>query len=747
MSHSKAEVVSEVLRAHYAHCFHLVAKNTKLSSTNSIPEPEAARGTVFEQVTCVVEDISIRMNMFGMGSFAPLGRHLVEFVLAEVHRAFKHRNIHTYVLASDMSCFGVESKEPLQEGRLETARKRAASEQVAPFAWDIDDPQPIVSLDKELPPLVALQACPGAVRQALYEAMRLIGSRYKPPAGKRLILHMEPRYYTNPATMDEFMPNDPLSTGIVICSDRADVVEAAREQMRQLSETTDKRTWRRAAREMTTALARSGCFHTIPLCIETSISGQTYAPFRLPMMKFQAGEADLSIQRYVTYLYSGFIVDRLAGDRRDAASAERFADYYTAEQAETTRSVSRAGPMDLYVGEGGRGAPQRTAVVSTDSDFCALLTYTFAILVAGQNAKLGPNEQVDGYALLAPHAPLLVRGDVLTRTRATLRRGERRKYYSKTTKSQSLLASHEIFDVALFYSELTRGTLTPQAPIDLIRQDAAERARKTSEKRARSAAAKRSAANITEATTADSDKKRRTESGAVASGSTSGAMFIVPAAAASNGGTGTGNDGDNDDDDDDEHVGPLIHVPPPRRGATADQVFQHVASFVMFTCMLGNDYLGGLPGVPRRWAYAAYVEMTRRFSDRSLVNVLRLPGENDIGPKDTRQAAPMLPLIINCGVHARLIDYCYYFNLIAQPFAKNRPTVDIESMTSADVARCVAQKYSETSKHVPNAATVDRMARRLLWVLSYFTCGTTNLRLVLNPIEFGWEGEWRRIIL
>lgn len=718
MSHDKYKITEDVLRAHYGHCFHYIAKDPRSSATSNIPTVEAARGTPFAQVTCVVEDVSIRMNMFSMGDFKPRGRNLIDFLLSDVKRAFAHLPVHTYVLAADMTVFGVEAKEKLQQTRRETAEARAKSLNVPLVKWDINNPTPLVELDREMPSLIAMQASPGVLRQVLFEAMTLIPFEYTPPEGKRLILHVEPRTYTNPASIDDFMPTDP-STGIVIAPDRVAQVEEARNEMRKLAQTETPTKWRELAREKTQFLARTGCFFVTPLCIETSITGIKYAPFRLPMMRFQCGEADLAIPRYVTYLHTGYIIERLVGDRT-ASQIDRMSHFYTAEQLASTKAALMAvGKREFYVGEGGSSCRQRTLVMSTDSDFCMLLAYAFSCLVADHNTKRAPGDKVDGYDLLSPHAPLLLRGQVLTRTRATLRRGERRTYYSvKNNTNQNLLLSHELFDPALFYYELLRGPAQTASPLELLRADAADRGRRASQKYAKTLAAKRAASDANEGS-----KHLKTESGVVARQS---------AAAPTD-----------DAVDDEEILGPVVHLPPVSPTASPDEVFERFASFVMFTCMLGNDYLAGLQGVPRSWSYFGYAEMVRRHPDWVLVRALRIPGENDVTPKNTRLAAPNLPLIIHCGIHERIIAYSYYFNLIAQPHAKNKPTQDIDQMTIDDVGLVVKQKYSRSDKHIATAENRDRMARRLLWILAYFTCGTTNIRNILDPVQFGWDGEWR----
>lgn len=702
MASSKSEIVSDVLRPNYGHCFHYVAKDSSAGETINIPTPTAARDTPFSRVTCVVEDVSISVNKFAPPDGSVTGEKLVKFLCANAVRAFQHPNIHTYVLAADMSCFGVEAKQPVQTARLRDAQARATRLGVRPYVWDPDNPEPIIDLNRAIPSILALQAnADGALRQALFEAMSLIPLVMSVPAGKRLILHMEPRQYTNPASLEDFMPTD-ASSGLVICPDRRAEVEAARAEMRDLAATLAPAAWRRAARVRTTQLGRGGCFWTIPLALETGIDGVSYEPFRLRRMQFQSGEADLAIQCYVSYLFTSFIVDRLAGERRPR-SIDAFSRFYTPEQiAASTQMPERPGPLNIHVGDAGRQQVQCTAVLSTDSDFCMLLVYTLAMLVNSQR-RTHPDDP-DPVHIVVSNAPLLVRGTVLTRTRETLARGERRIYYPDSATKRSavpLLLSHEIFDPGLMYADLVRAPALDQRtlmPLAVVLEDARARTARAKERRAAS----------------------RARGG--------------PAA-------------EDDNDDDDEVIGPVIHLPAPPAGASDDALFERVASTVLFTCMLGNDYLAGLQGAARRWSYAAYAETLHRFPDEPLVRVLRVPGENDVGPKNTRLPASALPLVVHAGAHERLIGYCYYMNLVAQPGAANKPTAPPEALSIDAVARLVAQKFSLPNKQVPDAAKRDRMAMRLLWVLYYITHGTTNIRQIIDPLEFGWEGEWLQIIV
>ena len=717
MAHAKAQIVGEVLRAHYGHCFHYLPKAATMGSSNYLPPPAAARNTPFERVTCVVSDVSILMNMFRMGDHEPTGRELVDFLLQEVKRAFEHKRVHTYVMVADMSCFSVEAKEVLQKQRLEYAQTRASRDGIPLVAWDVDEPTQLVHFDRKLPSLTAMQASPGVLRQVLYEAMSLIPLRYDPPPGKRLILHMEPRIYTAPASPAEFMPTDSAATGIVICDDRKELVDASRDELTALWRTIPVKEWRRRARERTTELAKCGAFQTVPLCVETSTLGVCYEPFRLLKMKTQAGEGDLACQRYIPYLYTAAIVDRLMGERQPR-TLETNAQFYTAEQlASSRRRTAPAGKFEFYVGDEGRKEVQCTAVVSVDSDFCGLALFVLAQLVAGVDNEAAR----DRFPMMVAHAPLLVRGTVLTKTRDTLARGQRRGYYPDgAERAQHLCSSYELFDPAALYAELVRTGPVGTSPLRLVVADAVRRGDAT---RAKAAANREAKKRLLVTLPADQPpgqppaKKSRGR---------------APAAAAP--------DEEAADDDEEDGESPVIHMPPLPDGAGVECAYERVTSFVMFMCLCGNDYLGGLPGVSRRWAYAAYAEMLHAHPDAHLVRVYRAPG-------DTATPTAMLPAYIDVGVHEQLLKYAYYTNLAAQACKTNKPTLAVHEMTLSSVAKLVADKFKSVAKHVPDDERRERMWMRLHWVYKYFASGMTNIRNIADPLEWGWEGRWRHVIV
>lgn len=719
MAEDKYLLAEEVLRQHFNVAHICIPKAADEPKSCSIPSVDAARGTPFEQCTVVIDDISLRINMFGMGEFKATGKHLLAFMLADMYRAFAHPNIHTYVMASDMSCFGTEAKEQVQQRRLAKAKEQAARHSVAPLAWDIDQPTPIIDINREVPRVLAIQCTPGAVRQALFEVMTLIEKTVRVPNGKRLILLMEPRQYTNPACLEDFMPAD-RSTGIVLCDDRMAEIDGARAELSAKAASLTAAQFRKAAREKTTELARAGCFYTTPICCETSLSGVSFVPFRLDKMKFQAGEADLTIQRLITYLYSGAIGPRLAGAR---LIAELDSSAYTAAQQDAMREVSRQAESEPFVGVDGPKTTQRAVVLSTDTDLCMLMVYTMAVLIAKEDVKRAADDP-SGYLLHAPHAPLLIRGTVYTSSRAPVERGSTRVYCSEEADVPfAKLKSFEMLDPMLLYGELVRrGVDSDEAtPLQRLIVDADRRASQANAKRKLTLEKKKL---IAAGGAAPPEPKR--------SRTANGAAVVAH------------DDGDAVDVD----AGLVVTLPALPLDATIDEQFERVASFLALTILMGNDYIDGQQGVPRRWAYIAFAEMLRNRSEPSLVQVLRLPGENDVAPNGERLAAPSLPLYVNYVAYERLLAYCYYMNLMAQACKTNKPSKPFDSLSFAEIEAAVVAKYkNKSTMHVPCERVRLRIAMRLLWVLRYITNGSSSARLLIDPLRFGWEEQWRRVIV
>lgn len=705
MAEHKSAVVDEVFRQHFNNCFFNIPKDlADQLKTCNIPSPEQARNTPFNSATVVVDDVSIRVNMFGMGDYKPTGKNFLAFLLADVFRAFAHPNIHTYMMAADLSCFGDPAKAPVQQGRLRKALEQAKRDNIEPIQWNPDEPTSIIDINREVPKLLAMQCTSGALRYALFEAMTLISETFRCPPGKRLVLLMEPCQYTNPSCIEDFMPTDP-STGIVIAADRAKEVEEARAELAAKASKMTIPQFRRAAREKTKFLAQTGCFSIVPICCETDERGTSFQPFRLQKMKFQSGEADLSIQRCITYFYTGAIQLRLAGNRNIPA-VQLAPSSYNNDQLSSLVNAMTDSTQSPYVGPDGNNTIQRCVVTSTDSDFIMLMAYTMAVLVAKHDAKQDASVP-DGVTYHSPHSPLLIRGAVFTKTRDRLPRGMTRIYYTENSAMPfRILKSFEMFDPLAMYSEMCLGETFTKSPLQIVIDDAARRQAQSNAKRKETLEKKR-ALNAAESSTVVA-KKAKTETGA---------KF-----------------------DEEEHPGVVMLLPKIGTPDNADVRFQRFASMFMLTVLMGNDYLGGLTGTSRSWIYAAYMEMLYRDPTRFLVRVIRLISSTE--------AAPDLPMYIDYEVFEQLIRWSYYMNLMAQPCATNKPTIPLERLTMADIRFAVVMKYpNKPSYHIPDDQTLLRVAMRLTWVLRYATNGSSSIRHIIDSTKFGWEEQWASVIV
>jgi hypothetical protein len=248
-----------------------------------------------------------------------------------------------------------------------------------------------------------------------------------------------------------------------------------------------------------------------------------------------------------------------------------------------------------------------------------------------------------------------------------------------------------------------------------VKADAERRLAATTEKRRNNAENKKRAIAAGETPPA---KRAKTQTGAVAKASAQSTQ----------------------EEDDEDELGPVIHLPPLPAGASADFAYERVVSWVMFSCMCGNDYLGGIHGVPRRWAYAGYVELLHNDPDAHLVRIVR-------HPDDAKTRAPVLPAYIDYEVHERVLKYAYHMNLVAQACKTNKPAHPPAALTFQAVRELVAAKFSQVNKQAPDDERRQRMWIRLYWVYRYFACGTSNIRNIIDPLVCGWEGAWRHIIV
>jgi hypothetical protein len=107
----------------------------------------------------------------------------------------------------------------------------------------------------------------------------------------------------------------------------------------------------------------------------------------------------------------------------------------------------------------------------------------------------------------------------------------------------------------------------------------------------------------------------------------------------------------------------------------------------------------------------------------------------------------VLPAYVDVDVHERVLKYAYHMNLSAQACKTNKPPQPPSAMTFAAVRALVAAKFAQVNKQAPDDERRQRMWMRLVWLRSYFAYGTTNIRNIIDPLVWGWEGAWRHIVV
>lgn len=710
MADDKSLVAEHVFRAHFGQSIHLVPKASSASASTRIPTPALASGTIFETLTSLIIDISLAFNS---AVYFTSGRQFLKFFRDDIDRAFAHPQIHTVVLVADQKMFPNEAKIPVQKARAIKSRDRATRLGITPLDWDENNPTPIIIDDQSpMPSMESIKATPGALRHAMIETLTIM-SRDTPPAGRRVIFHYQPMS-TNPKTAADFLPDNP-DLGLRIREEGAETVAAMRQDIAQ-REIDEPLTWRSIARGYIEAVAGKGWLEYLPLCVETSISNIPYEPFRLYHCRFTSSEADTAAQRWTTYLHFGEIGERLVGKR--VAKGMASSKFYSAEQKAAMQSIYQApvGPREFFIGARGAQHPQRSAVISVDSDFFVSLVTTVARQYSDWDS-LPRHANEPAIDVLGPHSPVLIRGDVYTIDRRPIVAGESRYFGTEAeVGSRKLVCSHEIFVPAIVVAELMRRGTTESYPFPLeaIKKYAADRTRASLEKRAENA----------------SNKKRKLDAPDGA------AQMLTPAEAAAGF----------------EESGaasipvPVIRFPPLPLDATPFTTYERVLSFLDFINLLGCDYLGGF-SASRFASYAAYCDMLVREPNFSLVRLSRqiLPPLPDPCKDAASVRLPSQLAHVGCpGSFLTLVKYCYYFGLHHQLHAANKPALPPDKTTLAMVnAICKNKWKTNPSNHIPSAHILGMWFERKEWLRSYILNAPLSIARVVDPTQVGWNGKER----
>jgi len=703
----KAAIKVEVFRANFAGAATAVVKAADESRNNFVP---ADAGDALAGVRYVVSDAGIGLHGYdnlvradphdvdaGYRTTGATGAQLAGYVLAPVRRAFRELpGCETFVLAMDKACFMPRPKVYTQTGRTSSLVDALEQRNIEPIETPADGSMPtLVAADLELPPWMAVRANRTLYRHATAQLFDLIVATYRPPAGCRLIIDCLDTAATSPESLDAWM-----RTERVVCDAYArSVIERARRLLRGAAN------WRTEARRIVAQLGHGGHVRSVPICIETSADGHTYAPFLLRNAANVCGEADVGVLFWLNALQARRQHVTLDGERLvaralDAADAE----FYTDEQLAGHAALAdeRGAPPEPFVercraaqalldaidaarddveanqsrvdGDAARlgarserarraatlvGAhrsappdqvPCRGLVLSSDTDFLALLTLWYAWLTATANGARTADEG-PGYAYF--NAPLLSIGqcEVLR----TGRLGSAADYYVRPPAAKRRRDEEERAEM----SPEQRAALPP-APVPIKAHEVWDIARLWALVKSRMELA-------------------LDECGAPA-------------------------------DDDDETIDEPTHA------------MNLAASFAAFCASCENDYLAGLPFVNRRCMFDALLAL-----DGPLAHY---DADSGVG-------------VLSPGRYATYIKHCYHRALTTAHGKANKPPRPAAQMSYVEMAAAVAKKYKITTKtgpqkQMPSADRLKLMYERTQWWLVYALCAWRDITELLDDTQWGW---------
>lgn len=355
----KSKIKSDVIRPFFVTCIRAVRKHADEAAHSFVPRAEPDdREQTLHNVTYCLEDSGIRLHGFNNvervhESRSPTGyvvqgltgETLVNYMLAPVRRAFANLpRVHTYVMSMDKGPFMPVPKLHTQKNRTAALLDTMERQQIAPIVLPADGSVPkLVSADSVLPPWIAVRANRNLYRHATDQMLNMILDKYKPPPGKRLIIDAMDMAATSPATLDEWMVSD----RIVVDDYALGIIARTRDALRTTAD------WRAQTSRVVKELAQGGHVKSVPICLETSDDGITYAPFPLRGAANQCGEGDVGILFWLDAMQADKQHITLAGDRHSGKPIPAaLAHYYDEEDvAEHNAIVARTGPAPVSVDE------------------------------------------------------------------------------------------------------------------------------------------------------------------------------------------------------------------------------------------------------------------------------------------------------------------------------------------------------------------------------------------------------------
>ena len=103
---------------------------------------------------------------------------------------------------------------------------------------------------------------------------------------------------------------------------------------------------------------------------------------------------------------------------------------------------------------------------------------------------------------------------------------------------------------------------------------------------------------------------------------------------------------------------------------------------------------------------------------------------------------PTLRLMaVDPASYMTLLRYMYYCSIQLQPCKTNKTTASVQSLDYNAVAQLVAAKWKDERKHVPQGLRLELMKKRLDFVLYMAVRGPTTITAMIDPVQYGWDGD------
>lgn len=361
MSTTKSQIKHDVFRKHFFSAVRTVKKGELEGKMANIPmaEPDDPEQTL-QNVTAIIDDTPIRLqgwtNVMSVSTHVSptgyqvsgaTGETLVNYLISPVRRAFEtHTRLETYVMVFDKGIFVPPPKTHTQVERTKAMLNTMEKQQITPIVYDDSESMPVVvARGQVVPPWIAVRVDRTLYRHAVNQLIALVLEEYKPPPGRRLIIDMLDMSVAWPENLDVWMTGE----SIMLTDYAKSIVDRARAALKPNAFL--QANWRSVTQKIARELAQSGDLISLPFCLETDVTGETFTSFVLPNAANQCGEADIGVLFWLDALQEKKRHETLSGNRSSVPTiSPELAEFYSAKQLADTKELREAtmrrGPTD-----------------------------------------------------------------------------------------------------------------------------------------------------------------------------------------------------------------------------------------------------------------------------------------------------------------------------------------------------------------------------------------------------------------